>query len=382
MRLLTLMGAALAAALAASSASAQTELKIMAPAAPGGGWDQTARSMQQALVAEKLVRSVQVTNVAGAGGSVGLAQFVNAAKGDGNQLMVNGFVMVGSLLMNKSPVTLEQITPIARITQETQVIVVPANSPIKSAKDLAAAVKADVAKVTFAGGSAGGVDHIMAALFVGAAGAEAAKVNYIPFSGGGESLAALLGGKVTAGISGVAEYDGQIKSGKLRAIGVTSAERIPGVDIPTFKEQGIDLVIANWRSVVAPPGITPEQKKTLDRTRHQDGEVDGVERHPQAERLGRCFPGRRRVREIPQGRADARQQCAEIRRPCEIVSNGDNPALRSGRRRHRGCAGADGRRDSLGHVAAADHVGLRRRAEDDADRGRLRACSFCRSPIS
>ena len=177
--------------------------------------------------------------------------------------MVNGFVMVGSLLMNKSPVTLEQITPIARITQETQVIVVPANSPIKSAKDLAAAVKADVAKVTFAGGSAGGVDHIMAALFVGSAGAEAAKVNYIPFSGGGESLAALLGGKVTAGISGVAEYDGQIKSGKLRAIGVTSAERIPGVDIPTFKEQGIDLVITNWRSVVAPPGITPEQKKNL-----------------------------------------------------------------------------------------------------------------------
>jgi putative tricarboxylic transport membrane protein len=263
MRLLTLAGASLAAALAASSATAQTELKIMAPAAPGGGWDQTARAMQQALVAEKLVRSVQVTNVAGAGGSVGLAQFVNGAKGDGNQLMVNGFVMVGSLLMNKSPVTLEQITPIARITQETQVIVVPANSPIKTAKDLATAVKADVAKVTFAGGSAGGVDHIMAALFVGAAGAEAAKVNYIPFSGGGESLAALLGGKVTAGISGAAEYEGQIKAGKLRAIGVSSAERIPGVDAPTFKEQGIDLVIANWRSVVAPPGITPEQKKAL-----------------------------------------------------------------------------------------------------------------------
>jgi putative tricarboxylic transport membrane protein len=263
MRLVTLAGIAFTAALTASPASAQMELKILAPAAPGGGWDQTARSMQQALVAEKLVRSVQVTNVAGAGGSVGIAQFVTGAKGDGNQLMVNGFVMVGALLMNKSPVTLDQITPIARITQETQVIVVPANSPIRTAKDLAAAVKADVAKVTFAGGSAGGVDHIMAALFVGAAGAEAAKVNYIPFSGGGESLAAILGGKVTAGISGVAEYDGQIKSGKLRAVGVTSPERIPGLDVPTFKEQGIDLVITNWRSVVAPPGITAEQRKTL-----------------------------------------------------------------------------------------------------------------------
>ena len=263
MRFMTLAGLAFAAALSASSASAQTELKIMAPAAPGGGWDQTARSMQQALVAEKLVRSAQVTNVAGAGGSVGIAQFVTGAKGDGNQIMVNGFVMVGALLMNKSPVTLDQVAPIARMTQETQVIVVPANSPIKTAKDLAAAVKADVGKVTFAGGSAGGVDHIMAALFVGAAGADAAKANYIPFSGGGESLAAILGGKVTAGISGVAEYEGQIKAGKLRAIGVSSPEKIPGLDIPTFKEQGIDLVITNWRSIVAPPGITAEQRKTL-----------------------------------------------------------------------------------------------------------------------
>src|SRR5262245_41259304 len=251
------------ATLCASSAFAQMELKIVAPAAPGGGWDQTARSIQQALVAEKLVKSAQVINIAGAGGTVGLAQFVNSAKGDGNQLMVNGFVMVGAILMNKSPVSMSQITPVARITEETQIMVVPANSPIKNAKDLAEAVKKDVAKVTFAGGSAGGVDHIMAALFVGAAGADAAKVNYIPFSGGGESLAAILGGKVTAGISGYGEYEGQIKSGKLRAIGVTSPQRLPGVDVPTFKEQGIDLVITNWRSVVAPPGITDAQKKVL-----------------------------------------------------------------------------------------------------------------------
>src|SRR5215204_218606 len=260
-----LFGAAVALTLAAGSPalSQQLELKIMAPAAPGGGWDQTARSMQQALVAAKIARSVQVTNVAGAGGSVGLAQFVNGAKGDGNQLMVNGFVMVGSLIMNKSPVSLEQVTPIARLTEETQVIVVPANSPIKTAKDLADAVKKDVAKTTFAGGSAGGVDHIMAAMFVGAVGAEAAKVNYVPFSGGGESLAAILGGKVTAGISGLSEYEGQIKAGKLRAIGVTSPQRLPGSDVPTFKEQGVDLVLTNWRSVFGAPGISDAQKKTL-----------------------------------------------------------------------------------------------------------------------
>ncbi|MGE3148663.1 MAG: Bug family tripartite tricarboxylate transporter substrate binding protein [Pseudorhodoplanes sp.] len=241
----------------------QPDLRIIAPAAPGGGWDQTARSMQQALVAAGLVKSVRVTNVAGAGGSIGIAQFVNSAKGDGSQLMVNGFVMVGALLMNKSPVTLDQVTPIARLTEEAEVIVVPASSPIKDAKDLAQALKNDIAKVTFAGGSAGGVDHIVAALFAGRVGADAAKVNYVPYSGGGESLAAILGSKVTAGISGYGEYEGQIKAGKLRVIGVTSAERLPGVDAPTFKEQGIDLVVTNWRSVVAAPGITAEQKKLL-----------------------------------------------------------------------------------------------------------------------
>jgi putative tricarboxylic transport membrane protein len=258
------LAGAIAATLAfAPPAHAQMELKVMAPAAPGGGWDQTARAMQQALVASGAAKSVQVVNVPGAGGTIGIAQLVNSAKGDGNQLMVNGFVMVGAILLNKSPVTLDQVTPIARITEETQVIVVPANSPIKNAKDLADAIKKDVAKVTFAGGSAGGVDHIMAALFVGAAGAEAAKVNYVPFSGGGESLAAILGSKVTAGISGYGEYEGQIKAGKLRAIGVTSPQRLPGIDVPTFKEQGIDLVLTNWRSVVAPPGVSAAQKQAL-----------------------------------------------------------------------------------------------------------------------
>src|SRR5262245_26168856 len=135
-----LFGAAVAFTLAAAGPAfaQQLELKLMAPAAPGGGWDQTARSMQQALVAAGIARSVQVTNVPGAGGSVGIAQFVNGAKGDGNQMMVNGFVMVGALAMNKSPVTLDQVTPIARLTEETQVIVVPASSPIKTAQDLAA----------------------------------------------------------------------------------------------------------------------------------------------------------------------------------------------------------------------------------------------------
>jgi putative tricarboxylic transport membrane protein len=250
----------------AATAFAQSELKIMAPVAPGGGWDQTARSMQQALTQSGIVKNVQVTNVPGAGGTIGIAQLVNSNKGDGNQLMVNGYVMVGAILTNKSPVGLDQTTPIARLTAEYEAIVVPADSPIKNAKDLAAAIKADPAKVTWAGGSAGGVDHIAAALVTKAVGADPTKLNYVPFSGGGEALAAILGGKVTAGISGLGEFEGQVKAGKLRLIAVSSASKLPYADAPSLKEQGIDVEIANWRSVVAPPGLTPEQKKTLTET--------------------------------------------------------------------------------------------------------------------
>jgi putative tricarboxylic transport membrane protein len=257
---------AAATALFATSAFAQAELKIMAPAAPGGGWDQTARSMQHALTQSGLAKSVQVTNVPGAGGTIGIAQFATGSKGDGNALMVNGFVMMGAILTNKAPVTLEQVTPIARLTAETEAIVVPADSPIKSARDLVNAIKADPAKVRWAGGSAGGVDHIAAGLIAKAAGADPTKINYIPFSGGGEALAAILGGKVTAGISGLGEFEGQIKAGKLRLIAVTSPTRREGMETPTLKDQGIDLEITNWRSVVAPPGISAEQRKTLTDT--------------------------------------------------------------------------------------------------------------------
>lgn len=258
-------GALAAAAVAGfvTSAAAQMELKIMAPAAPGGGWDQTARSMQQALTQSGIAKSVQVTNVPGAGGSIGIAQLVNNSKSDGNQLMVMGYVMVGALLTNKSPITLDQTTPIARLTAEYEAIVVPADSPIKDAKDLAAAIKADPAKVTWAGGSAGGVDHIAAALFAQAAGADPTKINYIPFSGGGEALAAILGGKVTAGISGYGEFESQIKAGKLRLIGLTTPADKATADMPSIKAQGVDIEIANWRAVVAPPGISADQKKAL-----------------------------------------------------------------------------------------------------------------------
>jgi putative tricarboxylic transport membrane protein len=255
-----LFAAALCAGLiAAPLAASATDYKIMAPAAPGGGWDQTARSMQTALQDEKIADSVQVNNVPGAGGTIGLAQFATQSKGDPNALIVGGYVMVGAILTNNAPVTLEQVTPIARLTGEYEAIVVPASSPIQTMQDLVAALKADPGAVSWGGGSAGGTDHIAAGLIAKAVGVDPTKINYIAFSGGGEALAAILGGQVTAGISGFGEFESQVKAGTLRLLAVSSGERLPGVDAPTLKEAGVDVEIQNWRMVAAAPDLTPEQ---------------------------------------------------------------------------------------------------------------------------
>ena len=265
-----LASAALALTLGASAlpslAQAPQDLKIIAPAGPGGGWDSAARSLQQVLTATGTAKNVQVVNVPGAGGTVGLAQFANNAKGDGSQLMVMGITMVGAVLTNKAPVGLDAVTPIARMTGDPLVVVVPANSPHKTLKDLAAAVKADTSRVVWAGGSAGGADHILAGLIAKQAGGDAAKLNYVPFSGGGEALAEMLGGRVTAGVSGYNEFESMIKAGKLRALGVSTAQRIEGVAVPTLKEQGMDVELVNWRGIVAGPGISAAQRTALAAT--------------------------------------------------------------------------------------------------------------------
>jgi putative tricarboxylic transport membrane protein len=258
------MFAAIAAAGLALPAFAQpSALTIMAPAGPGGGWDQTARSMQQALQEEGIVSNVQVINVPGAGGTVGLAQFVNDSRGSAENLIVGGYVMVGAIIANKSPVSLGDVTPIARLTGEYEAVVVPASSDIQTMGDLVEKLKADPGAVSWAGGSAGGVDHILVGQIAAAAGVDPTKINYVPYSGGGEALAAILGGQVTAGVSGTGEWQGQIQSGELRLLAVSSGERLAGFDAPTLKESGLDVETQNWRMVSAPPDISDADKAAL-----------------------------------------------------------------------------------------------------------------------
>jgi putative tricarboxylic transport membrane protein len=264
----------LALSLVASVQAQVKNLTIIAPAAPGGGWDSTARMMQQALQQARISSPVKVINVAGAGGTIGLAQFVNNNKGKGDTLMAMGLIMVGAVLTNKSPVTLAQVTPIARLTGEYEVLVVPTASPYKTLADFMKGWKANPG-MAIAGGSAGGTDHMLAGLLAKDSGVDVAKLNYIPHSGGGESIASLIGNQVSAGINGLAELVPFIKAGKLRALAISSEKRVGGLDIPTFVEQKVNLTLANWRGVVAPPGITAAQKQALIAT------VDKMHASPQ-----------------------------------------------------------------------------------------------------
>lgn len=266
---------AAAALLLASAPAWAADYTIMAPAAPGGGWDQTARSMQTALVADGISDKVEVVNAPGAGGTVGLIRFAQDSRGNPEDLIVAGYVMVGAILVNHSPIDLGMVTPIARLTGEQEAIVVPATSPIRDIDDLIVMLKADPQWVAWGGGSAGGVDHILAAKVANAVGdpgvrrsdgsppMSAVQINYVPHSGGGEVAAALRDNKVTVGVSGIGEFESEIEAGHLRVLAVSGEERVPGVDAPTLKEAGIDVALENWRMVAAPPGLTEAQTAAI-----------------------------------------------------------------------------------------------------------------------
>ena len=242
---------------------AAANIKMMIPANPGGGWDTTGRALGKALQDAGVASSVTYENKGGAAGIIGLAQYANATKGDGNSLMVMGAVMLGGIITGKPPVSLDKVTPIARLTSEYNVFVVPANSPLKTMKDVVEQMKKDPGSVKWAGGSRGSTEHIAAAMLAREVGVDATKINYVPFRGGGEAVAAILGGNVTVGGSGYSEFQQYIETGKMRPIAVTSPKRLKGIDIPTMIEQGYNIDIGNWRGVYAPAGLTAAQRKAL-----------------------------------------------------------------------------------------------------------------------
>ncbi len=251
---------------AEGEAAAITDVSIIAPADPGGGWDQTARALSQTLTDSGLVGSAAVENIGGAGGTVGLASL--ATETDASTLMVMGSVMLGAVETNASESRIEDMTPIAKLTEEALVIVVPADSEYQSLQDLVDAIVAEGQGVAITGGSAGGIDHILAGLLLTEGGMDAADVpgtlNYVANSGGGEALTMLLGGTVKAGISGVGEFSESVLSGDLRALAVSSEEPVEMLpDVPTIQDEGIDVTVTNWRGVIAPGGISDAERTAL-----------------------------------------------------------------------------------------------------------------------
>ena len=244
-------------------ARAADNLKMMIPANPGGGWDSTGRALGKALQEAGVADAVTFENKGGAAGAIGLAQFFNASKGDGNALMVMGAVMLGGEIRNKPPVSVTQVTPIARLTTEYNVFVLPTNSPFKTMADVVAQFKKDPGSVKWGGGSAGSTEHIAIAMLAREVGVDPTRINYVPFRGGGEATAAILGGNVSVGGSGYSEFQAYIESGKMKPIGVTSDVRQKGIPVPTMKEQGYNVVLGNWRGVYGAAGISDAQKRAL-----------------------------------------------------------------------------------------------------------------------
>lgn len=237
------------------------KLRIVIPANAGGGWDQTGRALGTAMISAGVVDEVEYENKGGKGGTLGLAHYAEKYSADANTLIMGGTVMVGAVALLKPAIDLTAILPVARLTSDYLVMVVAANSPIKSASDLSASMKANLKSVAIAGGSAGGVDHIFAGVFARAAGANPEELNYLPFASGVDVVSAVLAGKAAVGISGYSEFAAQLAGGQLRAIGVSSRKASFG--IPAIRDQGVQVEMSNWRAVFTGKGVSLERQAEM-----------------------------------------------------------------------------------------------------------------------
>ena len=249
--------AGLSAAATGGVANPRAKLTIVAPAAPGGGWDTFGREAQQVMREEGIADAGQVMNIPGAAGTIGLGAV--AEMGDRHDIMlVTGGVMVGGVIINRSPVSLQDVRPVARLADDFNVLVVPGDSPFQTLDDFMDAFVDNPEGTAIAGGSLGGIDHLLAGMLAQQGGVDPQRVNYLAYPGGGEVVTSLLSHTTVAGLSGYNDFRDQIASGNLRALALSSEEPLDGVDVPTFREQGIDVAMSNWRGLVAPPGIDDE----------------------------------------------------------------------------------------------------------------------------
>ncbi len=249
--------AAIALSITPFAASFAAPAKVMAPGGPGGGYDAAARVPLQVMQeAGIFTDGFQVTNKGGAGGTIGLAEFARTGKGDDNAIMSMGSILVGAIILNKSPITLNQFVPLVRLTDDAGVLAVHPNSPIKTVADAIKALAANPGAMAIGGGSVGGVDHVAAALIAKSAKIPTNKLNYVPYPSGAEVVTSLAGGQVKLALSGLSEFKPYADQGRIRIIAVTSEKRIPGLDVPTLKESGYDVVIGNWRGIIGSPGMS------------------------------------------------------------------------------------------------------------------------------
>lgn len=244
----------------AGGAGARSNLTLIAPAATGGGWDGFARESQQVLRGESVVNNVQVVNIPGAGGTIGLSQFIRNP-GVSDTLLVTGGVMVGAIALGDGEAGFDDVVPIARLADDYAALVVPADSELETLDDVLAAWSEDPRGTSVSGGSLGSIDHLLSGRLTQVMGVDPQDLNYVAYSGGGEALNSLLSHTTTLGVSGYNEVADQVEAGTLRALAISSEERLPGVEVPTFVEQGVEVTMSNWRGFVGAPGITDEVRQ-------------------------------------------------------------------------------------------------------------------------
>lgn len=240
---------------ASGGTNIRANLTLVAPAAAGGGWDAFQRELQQAMRANQLVGNVQVLNIPGAGGTIAIGSM--SRLNQPTNLMVGGTGQIAAQIQFDTPSQIHDVTPIARVVEEYDLIAVPAEGAYEDLDSLVTAWREDTPAIAWTGG--GSFDQLVVTDLALTAEVPTGDITYIPSDGGGEAIQALLNGTAQATAGGFADIYPQVESGRLRALGLVAPQPLEGVDLPTLPDLGYDVTLTNWRALFAPPVVTPEQ---------------------------------------------------------------------------------------------------------------------------